>query len=50
MDDVSFVSNTICRAVDDYKITDIKTTPQFDTKYAVCPKENCYCGDRKSVV
>ena len=44
MDDVSFVSNTICRAVDDYKITDIKTTPKFNTEYAVCPKENCYCG------
>lgn len=44
MDEKSFVSNTICRAVDDYPIIDIKTTPKFNTEYAVCPKENCYCG------
>lgn len=44
MSDKSFVSNTICRAVDDIKITDIKTTPKFATEYATCPKENCYCG------
>jgi len=44
MNDESFVSNTICRAVDDYPIVDIKTTPKFNREYAVCPKENCYCG------
>lgn len=44
MNDESFVSNTICRAVDDYPIVDIKTTPMFNREYAICPKENCYCG------
>lgn len=44
MSDNSYVSNTICRAVDDIQITDIKTTPKFATEYATCPKENCYCG------
>ena len=44
MDDKSFVSNTICRAVDDYPIIDIKSTPKFKTEYAICPKDNCYCG------
>jgi organic radical activating enzyme len=44
MDDKSFVSNTICRAIDDYPIIDIKTTPKFSREYATCPKENCYCG------
>lgn len=44
MNDESFVSNTICRAVDDYPIIDIKTTPKFNREYAICPKENCYCG------
>jgi organic radical activating enzyme len=44
MDDKSFVSNTICRAIDDYPIIDIKTTPKFSREYAICPKENCYCG------
>jgi len=44
MDDTSFVSNTICRAIDDYPIINIKETPKFETEYAVCPKENCYCG------
>jgi len=44
MDDKSFVSNTICRAIDDYPIVDIRTTPSFNREYAICPKENCYCG------
>jgi organic radical activating enzyme len=44
MDEQSFVSNTICRAIDDYPITDIKTLPKFNREYAVCPRENCYCG------
>lgn len=44
MNDESFVSNTICRAIDDYPIIDIKTTPKFNREYAICPKENCYCG------
>ena len=44
MNDTSFVSNTICRAVDDYPIINIKETPKFQTEYAVCPKINCYCG------
>jgi organic radical activating enzyme len=44
MDDNSFVSNTICRAIDDYPVIDIKTLPKFNREYAVCPKENCYCG------
>tara|TARA_R110000823_G_scaffold257125_1_gene378913 strand:- start:43 stop:1047 length:1005 start_codon:yes stop_codon:yes gene_type:complete len=44
MNEESFVSNTICRAIDDYAIVDIKTTPKFNREYAICPKENCYCG------
>jgi organic radical activating enzyme len=44
MSEQSFVSNTICRAVDDYPIVDIKTTPKFTNEYATCPKDNCYCG------
>lgn len=44
MDSQSYVSNTICRAVDDYPILDIKTTPKFTREYATCPKDNCYCG------
>jgi organic radical activating enzyme len=44
MDSQSYVSNTICRAIDDYPIIDIKTTPKFTTEYAICPNDNCYCG------
>jgi organic radical activating enzyme len=44
MGETSYISNTICRGIDDFPIINIKNAPVFNREYAVCPKENCYCG------